>query len=307
MPVEPVKVTVDARPVAVKSETAPPAAGESTSTAPAGATPVVAEPEKPKADDRFAKLARIEQRNRARERELKAVEAEVERRAKAVMEQEAKFKAAKDDPRKLADIYGDKYYDRITEAQLNGGQLTADQVAQQALEEARAAREDVERRQQEFLNQQKAVIEAERKQYIDNYASTLLEYVEADPVKYAALGKMQSRGVDIKSTLLETQMEYFKRTGKALGEHEALGLVEKFYRDLAAEIGTATAAEQLTAKAPPAQPPRASQPSRSAPQGTLTNSLTSAPTVPPSPRPKTAVERALAAMEAASAARTSNG
>jgi hypothetical protein len=299
---EPVKVVVDARPVALKPEAPPPAAVED------AAPPVETKVEPPRDDaGRFAKLARIEAKNRAREREIRQVEAQLEARAKAVLEQEARFKAAKDDPRKLADIYGDKYYERITEAQLNGGQLTAEQVAQQALDEARQAREEVGKRQADFVKQQQAAIEAERQAYVDNYGTTLLKYVQADPVKYAALGKMQSKGVDIKSTLLETQMEYFRRTGKALGEHEALGLVEKFYRDLASEIGTATAAEQLTAKAPPAQPPRASQPSRSAPQGTLTNSLTSAPTVPPSPRPRTAVERALAAMEAASAARTSNG
>ena len=240
---------------------------------------------------------------------MKAAEAELAARAEKVLEQERRFNAAKDDPRKLADIYGDKYYERITEAQLNGGGLTAEQVAQEALAEAKAAREDVAKREAAFVKQQADAIEAERTAYVDNYAATLLGYVEADPVKYAALGKMQSKGVDIKGTLLETQMEYFRRTGKALGEHEALGLVEKFYRDLAAEIGTATAAETLAAKAPapPAQPPRVTPTTRSAPQGTLHNGLTSAPTVPPSPRPKTSVERALAAMEAAAAQRTSNG
>jgi hypothetical protein len=305
--IEPVKVTVttskpatpevresvDAKP-ADAVESSPPVEPQSQDADPGAVSPPARS-----AADRFSRAAKLEVRNRQREREIKAAEAELEARARQVLEREQLYAAAKDDPRQLEKIYGSDYYNRITEAQLNGGKLSAEQVAQQALEEARAIKEQVAKERSDWIAQQKRAAEQEFNASVDNYATGLLETVQGDPAKYRALNAAATQGVDLKQTLLQAQFEFFRRTGKAMSSSEALDMAETYYRDL----GHRLSGDEATQSTKPGPAPRASQPGSSDQRRTLSNSLAGAPTVPQSPKPKSAIERALAAMEAAAAAR----
>ena len=107
----------------------------------------------------------------------------------------------------------------------------------------------------------------------------------------------------LETKVLQMQMEYFRRTSKTMPDDEVLGLAEKYYTDVAE--GISARRSKVPAKPPEveAQAERAAPPADRVQRRTLDNGLTSAPISPPKPKPRTAVERALAEMERVAAER----
>lgn len=299
----------------VDPNAAPPAAS-GTETAPGAAAVPTPKPPEPKPDPmapRFAALAKEAQKvarekqalaaeRAAKAAELKAKEDAIAARAAKADEWEKAEKAAKADPGGyLRRIYGENWYDLLTEFKLKGEtSAPADMAVQAVREEARAEAERIRKENEERWNkfeaERKAAQEAERARALDDQKAIIqqwqddtLAFVNANVEKYELIHQTGSQQL-----VLDVIRDTFAKSKRVLTADEAAEAVEKHLEGLVEKVTTGKKWQsRAAAKAAPTEE-RASGPAT-----TLTNAAATGASIPSGGAKEDRFSRALKAMEEA--------
>ena len=298
-------------PAAPAEPAAAPAAG---SSPPAAAEPAPAAKQETRPDPvspQFAQLAKQTQRlaaekrawaaeRQAAEQALKQKEAEVSARATKAEELERlKDSALKDPGVFLRGVYGDAWYDKLTEYKLTGekappADLAVEAVRQETTAEIARLRKEQEewRAQQESarkaqIEAEKARLEAERSQVKDDFRAECVDFVKANAAKYELINLTESQ--DQVYAVIEGM---YNQTGRLLSESEAADLVEAELEKAAERVFTG---KKWQAR----QKPAAEAAVGGEPPKTLTNTIGSGANTPStSGAKKDRYQLAIEAMEA---------
>lgn len=280
--------------------------------------PAEAAPAKPVEDpirvtERLAQLARREQafvqEQRRKSEAIKAQEASIKAQEEAFKAKLARYEeferlqadALKNPAALLRKVYGDNWYDRLTQYKLEGEQPTPDLAVQAVRDETRAEIERLRQEQREALEkaeaQRKADAEAAAKALaeqeqavIDQFHRDTIDFVKAHADDYELTNLNDAQGL-----VVQVIEETFKRTKKIMSAKEAAEAVEKHLEEVAAKNfeskkWKARAAKPTTEPAKPVED-----------KPTLTNAMGSTPSMPAGSMDRYA--KAVAEMEAAEARR----
>lgn len=297
---------------------APPADPAAASTPPAAGAPGgvdAATPPEQGRDlmaERFARLAReqkaiaaekqrISEERRQAEGALKQREESLAAKiAKAEELEKAQAAALADPGSYLRRVYGDDWYDRLTQYKLEGEKRAPADMAVQALREdlqkttAELRREleerwkAVEEERKKAAEEAKSRAEAQEKQVVEQFRKETLGYVQANQEKYELIHLY-----DAGDLVVKTIEETFAKSQRLMTAEEAAEAVESYLEEQAAKFfsGKRWASRQ--------QAQQTEQPSGAA--RTLTNGAGTGTSAPPDAK-MDRYARAVAAMEAAAAA-----
>lgn len=234
------------------------------------------EPKKDPMASRFAALTRIEKEIRAREQEVErrasaAAERErlAEQRAKAAEEREARLAGIKQSPYKLLKEQGLTLQDVINDSLNQYEAPKEDPVAElakklEALEKAPNSKvEALEKQVSDLINE---LQDREYKTAITEVEQNITETVVSAPEKYELMSAYGDEAIDLAKGVIR---EYFKKTheetgaGKLLSYEEACDIVEKHYEDESLErvLKTKKARSRLGVTDQTAAPKEAPKPS----------------------------------------------
>lgn len=251
---------------------AQPAQPQAPTTTPPPVPPPAPKPAAPAEDPRFAALVSKESALVKQQRELAA---QRDSFAKERQEYEAwkqQRTQATRNPEVLAkEVWGDNWYDKLTEFRLNGQQVTPDVIAQTVSEQLSAfeKRQTDARAAQEAVQREQA--QAAAQQAYDNFKTETHDFVAGRGEEYELINLHGAHNLVTRAI-----EQHFEATQKIMTAKEAADLVEAH---LAEQVQKSLATKRFTAKAPPlpnGEPKREG----SAQPRTLTNALTSSTPAP---------------------------
>lgn len=254
------------------AQPAQPQAPTTTPPPPAAVVPPPARPAAPAEDPRFAALAAKESAIVKAQREIAA---QRDSFAKERQEYEAwkqQRTQATRNPEVLAkEVWGDNWYDKLTEFRLNGQQVTPDIIAQTVSEQLSAfeKRQADARAAQEATQREQA--QAQAQQAYDNFKQETHAFVAGRGEEYELINLHGAHNLVTRAI-----EQHFEATQKIMTAKEAADLVEAH---LAEQVQKSLATKRFTAKAQP-QPNGESQREGSAQPRTLTNALTGSTPAP---------------------------
>lgn len=231
----------------------PPAAETGTPPPPAAAPAPKTEPD-PRLASRFAQLAkqeaalrsekqRIASERSTHEQAIRSKEEAIAARAAKADDLERRLAAAKKDPAGfLRSVYGEEWYDQLTEVKLSGEKATPDLAVQalreEALSQVEALKKEQADRWKQLEDERKASQEAERARAAKENADTLekfrtdtIDFVKANPEKYELTNLTESQGL-----VAEVIAQAYARTKRLMKHEEAADLVEKSLEEQAEKV-----------------------------------------------------------------------
>lgn len=308
---------LDAAPVVVAPAAGTPAAvvpPAAVDGAPPAAVAAVRPPE-PRPDPmapRFAALAKGAQKlardqqawaaeRTAKEQALKAQEDAISARAAKAEAWEKAEQAAKSDPGSyLRKVYGDNWYDLVTEYKLKGESapppdMAVQAVREQALSEVERVRKENADRWEKFEAERKAATEAERSRALEDQKSVIQQwetdtvaFVNGNVEKYELISQTESQAL-----VLQVIKDTFAKSRRVLTAEEAADAVEKHLEGLVEKVTTGKKWQSRTAAKPAPTEERSSEAAR-----TLTNGNTAGASIPAAGAKKDRYALALEVMDA---------
>ncbi len=275
---------------------------EALNKTPATATPepatVVTPDHKAPQDDQasraFQVLAKKEKQMLMRHREFKQREAEMLKREEIIKRHEQLEAEGKKNPMAILQALGWDY-DKLTQHQLNGGQMTPEMIAQAATEKVneleRRLQEDEQRRTQEQLDAAKAA----QAEVTQGFKEEITDFISANADEYEYI---QHFGME--DLVYETIQENFVKTKKIMSIEDASKLVEKFLEE--EEVEKLTKAKKFQKKFASTEAPEEVRiPGKApfTPSPTLNNKTTvsTTSTTLPARTEQDRIQRALAALD----------
>lgn len=269
---------------------APSAAAQNGAPAPVTEAPKAGEAAPPDAQvsKAWAALAKKEKGLAAQSHKLAQEKAELQSvRAELDAYKKSKEAALRDPHSFQKSVYGDDWYDKMTEWKLSGGKVTPELVSahvDQKLEDFQK-RQDAERQKQADAEKQR--VAQENEQALANWRDEVIEVVKAG-AEYELINSFEAYEL----VLARIQREY-EKTKKVMSAKEAADAVEKDFEERTAK----TKKFQKAPVAPQAPDKRNETPQRR----TLSNDMagsSAALAVPPAKTDAERRQRALAAMDA---------
>lgn len=209
--------------VQAPAEPTPPAATEPVQPQ----VPAQPEKEQDNASRHFAALAKRERALLEREKSLKE-------QASRYADLEAKEKARRENPDTLLADYG-YTFDDLIKRKANGGKMTAEQLAQKAVDELESFKKqrdsDIKRQEEEKKASETKAQQEKEAQAIEGFKSKIGEYLDTNKDKYE-LTLAQDDPVDLVYNVIDAHYENTKSTdgtGRILSFEEASNHVEKFF------------------------------------------------------------------------------
>lgn len=191
----------------------------------------------------------------------------------------------------LKSVYGEKWYDVLTEYRLNGGNVP-ELVTAAVDEKLEAFQKQQAEERAKLETERKAQVEREAAQLRAEFAADVAGFIKSKAEDYELISLYQSEG--LVAQYIEAEYE---KTGRMIPTKEAADLVEQH---LLSQAAKALNTKKLKAKATP-QPEGADKRNESQQRRTLSNDMTAstAATTPPARTDEERRKRALAAMEQA--------
>lgn len=283
---------------------APNGAAPNGAAEPVGAGAVAPDATKPEGgDDRQVKKAYALLAKKERGLALKAHD--LAQKAEAMRERQAEFEAwnkAKDNAKRdpvthLKALYGDDWYDKLTEFKLSGGKVTPELVAASVDERLEAFEKKQEAQRLKDAEAAKAQVAAEEAKVLSQWRADVTGYVKQNAEAYELINHFEVH--DRVTAKIESE---FAKTQKLLTPKEAADLVEKDLEERGSKSKKLGKAPATPAPAVTTAEKRTDPLQRR----TLSNDMTASTpaTRPPPVDDKERRKRALEAMDAVRASRT---
>lgn len=274
----------------------------------------VAEPPKPAApsqhDAAFAALA-AKERDLVRKQQAFTAERDAflkEREGLLTLKQreEQRRQTALRNPEPVArELWGDDWYEKLTEYRLNGTKLTPELVAQSVEERLNAWDQRQKSEREAQAAQERERLQQEQQQIIDDFRTQATDFVKGKADEYELIN-LHNWHPEVYRTIEQHYARTAKEgTPKILSFKEAADLVEADLRErVEKSLASKAFKDRVVAKAPP-QPQGEPKRETSAQPRTLSNDAFTATTSPPHPEGASLLseeerfKRAIAAGEAA--------
>jgi len=192
---------------------------------------------------KFVALARKEKANLEAQGKLKAQQAEIEAKSKAIQEFEASKKRALENPEEIAkQLWGEDWYQKLTEYVLQGGSTKSmqDEVAVRAVKELR----DELKAEKEAAAKAK---EAEIQASIERFNREAIDYVTSKPDLFELININEAQYL-----VPQVIEEHYSKTQKILTFQEAGEMVEGYLEE---QVKKNAASKKFQAKVAPGAKP----------------------------------------------------
>ena len=211
---------------------------------------------------KFVALARKEKANLEAQGKLKAQQAEIEAKSKAIQEFEASKKRALENPEEIAkQLWGEDWYQKLTEYVLQGGS-TKSMQEEASIKAVRELREELKAEKEAAVKAKEAEVQAS----IERFNNEAIEYVTSKPDLFELININEAQYL-----VPQVIEEHYGKTQKILTFQEAGEMVESYLEE---QVKKNAASKKFQAKvAPGAKPSEKVEQGEEKQSKTLSNKL----------------------------------